>query len=164
MRLFKDASLGEDSVLWCTLLSSKLTQVHLQHQKWTPEKLLLTVQLSSGKVVCLCEHSSMMLWYASAIFSQVTYYVFVSILWHEAGMKWEIKAGAERQQYLFSYLPHYILTELSLILICICYPGITFIHVFFPLFTLIWFSFSGSYFALLFLCAQFHCSYIYERF
>lgn len=66
MRLLKDAPLGEDSMLWCTLLSNKPTLVHLRHQKWTAEKLLLTVQLSSGEsglslptfqydaVVCIC--------------------------------------------------------------------------------------------------------------
>lgn len=96
-----------------------------------------SVQLLSGESGWLWVHFSMMVWYASVTFSQVTFIAFVSILWHETSMKWEIKAVAERQQCLFSCLPHYILVELSLILIYTCYTGVTFIHAFFlcsPLF------------------------------
>lgn len=89
------------------------------------------------KVVYLCVRFSTMLWYASATFSQVTFIAFVLILWHETSVKWEIKAVAEMQQWLFSCLPYYILLELSLVLIYICYTGAIFIHAFFlcsPLF------------------------------
>lgn len=134
-RLLKDAPLREDSLLWCKLLSNKPTQVHLQHQRETSFVCLFSCYLV--KVVWLWVRFSMMLWYASVTFSQFTFIAFVLILWHETSMKWEIKAVAERQQCLFSCLPHYILVELSLILIYTCYTGVTFIHAFFlcsPLF------------------------------
>lgn len=87
---------------------------------------------------------------------------FVLVLWHETDRKQKLRVVVERQQCLFSCFPYCMLIQLSLILIHIWYTGFTFIHTFLlcsPFFG----SLSGSYSALLFLCAQMHCSYIYER-
>lgn len=143
-KLAKGAPLRWDCLLWCHPIVYPAASCNLftalgeMDFRETSFYCLFSCHLE--KAICTCCHFSTTLWYVSYIFWKVTFVAFVLVLWHETIRKCEIKAEAERQQYLVSCLPHYadtvaFISHLNLVHWVYLYS------YFFTLFTFMWFSF-----------------------